>query len=99
MPGNGSGSDLAAPSGVVVSSLPNTQSVSVTWTSGANAQQQIVALFNADVTEIVGISTYAADGNAHTFTGVAPGMYRVVVASFRTGEAHVLSALATITVQ
>ena len=97
MPGNGSGSDLAAPSGVVVSVLRNT--IGVTWTPGANGEQQKAVLFNADVTDIVDINTQGADGRAHTFTNVPPGTYQVVVASFRTGEDHKLSALFSVTVQ
>ena len=48
------GIPLTAPSGVTVSTLANTQSISVTWdtTSIQNAQQIKVVLFNSDVTEL-----------------------------------------------
>ena len=46
--------ELTAPSDVVVSSLANTQSISVTWdtTSIENAQQIKVVLFNSGVTAV-----------------------------------------------
>ena len=45
---------LTAPSGVVASSLPNSQSISVTWdpTSIQNAELIQVALFNEGVTNL-----------------------------------------------
>ena len=42
--GNGTGSDLAAPSGVVVSSLTNTHFVSVTWIARQREQQIVTAV-------------------------------------------------------
>ena len=96
--------ELTAPSGVVVSSLPNTQSVSVTWdtTSIENAQQVKVVLFNSDVTAVAKplITINAAnDMGSATFNDVPDGMYNVVVASFRTGERHKLSPLQEVTVE
>ena len=92
------------PTGVVVSSLPNTQSVSVTWdtTSIENAEQIKVALFNSGVTalaaDLITINP-ANDAGSDTFSDVPPGTYYVVVASFRTGMKHVLSDLKMVTVQ
>ena len=88
--------ELTAPSGVVVSSLANTQSISVTWdtTSIENAQQVKVVLFNSGVTAVAKplITINAAnDMGSATFNDVPDGMYNVVVASFRTGERHKLS--------
>ena len=88
---------LIAPRGVVVSTLLN--SIGVTWTPGENAQQQKAVLYNEAVTRIVDIETYGASGSAHTFRNVAPGTYRVVVASFSTGDGHMLSSLSIVTVQ
>ena len=96
--------ELTAPSGVVVSSLANTQSVSVSWdtTSIQNAQQIKVVLFNSDVTGIakplITINP-ANDPGSATFNDVPDGMYIVVVASFRTGERHKLSDLEEVTVE
>ena len=96
--------ELTAPSGVVVSSLANTQSISVTWdtTSIENAQQVKVVLFNSDVTAVAKplITINAAnDMGSATFNDVPDGMYNVVVASFRTGERHKLSPLQEVTVE
>ena len=100
-------SELTAPSGVVVSSLANTQSVSVTWdtTSIENAQQVKVVLFNSGVTGLAQVDgalitiNAANDMGSHTFSDVPAGMYNVVVASFRTGERHKLSPLQEVTVE
>ena len=96
--------ELTAPSVVVVSSLPNTQSISVTWdtTSIENAQQIKVVLFNSGVTAVAKplITINAAnDPGVATFNDVPDGMYIVVVASFRTGERHQLSDLEPVTVE
>ena len=96
--------ELTAPSGVVVSSLANTQSISVTWdtTSIENAQQVKVVLFNSGVTAVAKplITINAAnDMGSATFNDVPDGMYNVVVASFRTGERHKLSPLQEVTVE
>ena len=96
--------ELTAPSGVVVSSLPTTQSVSVTWdtTSIQNAEQIKVVLFNSGVTAVAKplITINAAnDMGSATFNDVPDGMYNVVVASFRTGERHKLSPLQEVTVE
>ena len=86
---------LTAPSGVVVSSLANTQSVSVTWdtTSIQNAEQIKVVLYNSDVTALaqplITINP-ANDAGSATFNNVPDGTYYVTVASFRTGERHKL---------
>ncbi len=96
--------ELTAPSGVVVSSLATTQSISVSWdtTSIQNAQQIKVVLFNSDVTGIakplITINP-ANDPGSATFNDVPDGMYNVVVASFRTGEPHKLSDLEEVTVE
>ena len=84
---------LTAPSGVVVSSLRDT--VSVTWDPASieNADQVKVVLFDSGVTEIVDLQTFNAanDPGAATFTNVDSGTYKVTVASFRTGDRHKLS--------
>ena len=91
----------SAPSGVRVSSLQNT--VSVTWDPASieNAEQIKVALFDSGVTMIVDLKTFNAanDPGAATFTGVASGTYKVTVASFRTGDPHKLSALMDVTIE
>ena len=93
--------DLTAPSGVTVSSLGTT--VSVTWDTASieNAEQVKVALFDSGVTTIVDLQTFNAanDPGAATFTGVSSGTYKVTVASYRTGEDHKLSDLMDVTVQ
>jgi hypothetical protein len=91
--------ELAAPTGVVVSLLQDT--ISVTWTKDPNAEQTKVVVFNADVTSIEYIETVNAanDDGSHTFTDVASGTYKVTVASFRTGESHELSPLQEVTVE
>ena len=79
--------DLTAPTGVVVSTLANTQSVSVTWdiTSIQNAEQIKVALFNSGVTALaaplITINPANDEGSA-TFNDVPDGTYYVTVASF-----------------
>ena len=96
--------DLTAPTGVVVSTLANTQSVSVTWdiTSIQNAEQIKVALFNSGVTALaaplITINPVNDEGSA-TFNDVPDGTYYVTVASFRTGERHKLSPLQEVTVE
>ena len=98
------GTQLTAPSGVVVSSLANTQSVSVTWdtTSIQNAEQIKVVLYNSDVTALaqplITINP-ANDAGSATFNNVPDGTYYVTVASFRTGERHKLSPLQEVTVE
>ena len=93
--------ELTAPSGVKVSTLQNT--ISVTWDPASieNADQVKVALFDSGVTMIVDLKTFNAanDPGAATFTGVASGDYKVAVASFRTGDPHMLSALMDVTIQ
>ena len=92
--------ELTAPTGVVVSVLQDT--ISVTWTKDPNAEQTKVVVFNADVTSIEYIETVNAanDDGSHTFTDVASGTYKVTVASFRTGESHKLSTpLQTVTIE
>ena len=95
---------LTAPSGVVVSILPGTQTVSVTWdtTSIQNAEQIKVVLFNSDVTALakplITINP-ANDAGSATFNDVPDGTYYVTVASFRTGERHKLSPLKEVTVE
>ena len=92
--------ELAAPTGVVVSVLQDT--ISVTWTKDPNAEQTKVVVYNADVTSIEYIETVNAanDDGGHTFTDVASGTYKVTVASFRTGESHKLSTpLQTVTIE
>ena len=97
-------SDLTAPSGVVVSSFGNSQSVSVTWdtTSIQNADQIKVVLYNSGVTALakplVTINP-ANDAGSHTFSEVPDGTYYAAVASFRTGERHKLSTLQLVTVE
>ena len=95
------GTALTAPSGVVVSSLRDT--VSVTWDPASieNADQVKVVLFDSGVTEIVDLETFNAanDPGAATFTGVDAGTYKVTVASFRTGDRHKLSTLMEVTVE
>ena len=92
---------LTAPSGVTVSALQNT--ISVTWDTSSieNADQIKVALFDSGVTTIVDLETFnaASDPGAATFTGVDAGSYKVVVASFRTGDPHMLSSLMDVTIQ
>ena len=92
---------LTAPSGVVVSSLRDT--VSVTWDPASieNADQVKVVLFDSGVTKIVYLETFNAanDPDAATFTDVDSGTYKVTVASFRTGDRHKLSALMEVTVE
>ena len=91
--------ELTAPSTVVVSSLPNSQSVSVTWdmTSIQNAEQIKVVLYNSNVTALASIAeplitiNPASDAGSATFNNVPDGTYYVTVASFRTGERHKLS--------
>ena len=93
--------ELTAPSGVRVSSLRDT--VSVTWDPASieNAEQVKVVLFDSGVTKIVDLETFnaASDPGAATFTGVDSGTYKVAVASFRTGDRHELSALMEVTVE
>ena len=93
--------ELTAPSGVTVSSLRDT--VSVTWDPASieNAEQVKVVLFDSGVTKIVDLQTFNAanDPDAATFTGVDSGTYKVTVASFRTGDRHKLSALMEVTVE
>ena len=92
--------ELTAPTGVVVSVLQDT--ISVTWTKDPNAEQTKVVVYNADVTSIEYIETVNAanDDGGHTFTDVASGTYKVTVASFRTGESHKLSTpLQTVTIE
>ena len=95
------GTDLTPPSGVVVSSLRDT--VSVTWDPASieNADQVKVVLFDSGVTKIVYLETFNAanDPDAATFTDVDSGTYKVTVASFRTGDRHKLSALMEVTVE
>ena len=94
--------ELTAPSGVVVSTLGD--SVSVTWdtTSIQNAEQIKVVLYNSGVTAfaqpLITINP-ANDMGSATFNGVPDGTYNVVVASFRTGERHKLSPLQEVTVE
>ena len=98
---------LTAPSDVLVSTLANTQSVSVTWdtTSIQNAEQIKVVLFNSDVTALAQITmplitiNPANDAGSATFNDVPDGTYYVTVASFRTGERHKLSSLQEVTVE
>ena len=93
--------ELTAPSGVTVSKLRDT--VSVTWDPASieNAEQVKVVLFDAGVTKIVDLETFNAanDPGAATFTGVDSGTYKVTVASFRTGDRHKLSALMEVTIE
>ena len=93
--------ELTAPSGVRVSPLLDT--VSVTWDPASieNAEQIKVVLFDSGVTKIVYIETFnaASDPGAATFTGVDPGTYKVTVASFRTGDPHELSPLMDVTIE
>ena len=65
--------ELTAPSGVVVSSLANTQSISVTWdtTSIENAQQVKVVLFNSDVTAVAQVDGALITINAANDMGSA----------------------------
>ena len=96
--------ELTAPTGLVVSSLANTQSISVTWDPNSiqNAEQIKVALFNSAVTELAaGLITInpANDDGSATFNDVDDGDYIVVVASFRSGEAHKISDLKPVTVE
>ena len=95
------GTDLTPPSGVVMSSLRDT--VSVTWDPASieNADQVKVVLFDSGVTTIVYLETFNAanDPDAATFTDVDSGTYKVTVASFRTGDRHKLSALMEVTVE
>ena len=82
---------LTAPMDVIVSTLTN--SITVNWTpdSAQNATQIKAALFNADLTRIVDLKSFnpaAGDPGIATFTNVDPGMYKLVVASFRPGEPH-----------
>ena len=82
---------LTAPMDVSVSTLTN--SITVNWTpdSAQNATQIKAALFNAELTRIVDLKAFnpaARDPGIATFTNVAPGMYKLVVASFRPGEPH-----------
>ena len=93
---------LTAPTGVDASVLLN--SISVTWTPGSaqNASAIKVVLFNEAVTAVEMIHTInpaAGDIGAHTFQNVPAGTYKVAVASYRAGEAHVLSNFVTVTVQ
>ena len=97
-------SGLTAPSGVVVSTLANTQSVSVVWdtTSIRNAEQIKVVLYNSAVTALAQpLKTInpANDVGSHTFSDVPDGTYYVTVASFRTGERHMLSPIQLVTVE
>ena len=93
--------ELTAPSGVTVSKLRDT--VSVTWDPASieNAAQVKVVLFDSGVTKIVDLKTFNAanDPGAATFTGVDSGTYKVTVASFRTGDRHKLSALMEVTIE
>ena len=99
--------ELTAPSDVLVSTLANTQSVSVTWdtTSIQNAEQIKVVLYNSDVTALAQIAmplitiNPANDAGSATFNNVPDGTYYVTVASFRTGERHKLSPLQEVTVE
>ena len=92
--------ELTAPTGVTVSSLQNT--VSVTWDPASieNADQVKAVLFDDGVTMIVDLKTFnaASDPGAATFTGVDSGTYKVTVASFSMGEPHKLSALMEVTI-
>ena len=92
--------ELTAPTGVTVSSLQNT--VSVTWDPASieNADQVKAVLFDDGVTMIVDLKTFnaASDPGAATFIGVDSGTYKVTVASFRMGEPHKLSALMEVTI-
>ncbi len=95
------GMELTAPSGIDVSRLLNT--ISVVWSpnSAQNATLIKVVLFDEEVTRIVAIKSYnpaASDPGAHDFENVPPGSYNVVVASYRSGEPHVLSAFHPVTV-
>ena len=98
---------LTAPSGVRVSTLAITQSISVTWdtTSIQNAEQIKVVLYNSGVTALAQIAVPlitinpANDAGSATFNNVPGGTYYVTVASFRTGERHKLSPLQEVTVE
>ena len=98
---------LTAPSGVRVSTLAITQSISVTWdtTSIQNAEQIKVVLYNSGVTALAQIAmplitiNPANDAGSATFNNVPGGTYYVTVASFRTGERHKLSPLQEVTVE
>ena len=86
--------DLTAPTGVTVSKLQNSITVSWTPNSAQNAVQIKAVLYDDAVTRIVDIGTYnpaAGDPGIHTFRNVAAGTYKVTVASFRSGDGHKLS--------
>ena len=94
--------ELMPPMGIDVSTLLNT--ISVVWTpnSAQNATLIKVVLFNEDSTAIVAIKSYnpaASDPGAHDFENVAPGTYEVVVAAYRAGEPHALSASETVMIR
>ncbi len=94
--------ELTAPTGVDASALLDT--ITVSWTPGSaqNASQIKVVLFNEAVTAVVmihAINPIAGDSGAHTFETVPAGTYKVAVASYRAGEAHMLSPFTTVTVQ
>ena len=94
--------ELTEPTDITVSSVRNTGTVSVTWTPGQNAAQNIAVLFNANVTGLgidAGLATYGPTGAAHTFLNVPAGDYVVVVASFRAGEPHKFVGLHDVTVE
>ena len=85
---------LTAPTGVTVSKLQNTITVSWTPNSAHNAVQIKAVLYDDAVTRIVDIGTYnpvSNDPGIHTFRNVAAGTYKVTVASFRPGDGHKLS--------
>ena len=76
----------------------------MTWdkTSIQNAEQIKVVLYDSEVTKLAApLITFNADNDpgAATFNDVPAGTYYVVVASFRTGERHKLSALKEVTVK
>jgi hypothetical protein len=100
--GNGTGSTLTTPSGVVVSSFLD--SVSVIWDTASieNAEQIKVVLYNSAVTALaeplITINP-ANDPGSATFDDVPDGTYYVGVASYSTVDGHMLSMLESVTVQ
>ena len=95
---------LTAPMDVNVSPLRN--SITVSWTpdSAQNATQIKAALFNAELTRIVDLKAFnpaaaAGDPGIAIFTDVDPGMYKLVVASFRPGEGHMWDMVHEVEIQ
>ena len=76
----------------------------MTWDTASiqNAEQIKVVLYNSAVTALaqplITINP-ANDAGSATFSDVPDGTYYVTVASFRTGERHMLSPLQEVTVE